>query len=227
MWSAASAVGAVAGGRWDLVRRLLRDTIIEFPGRDAAPAAGVLVPSELELQGGSLALFEMLEPTLLDQVGLTRAAWLDAWETVELVRLSIKLAERSKDILPTAVEQIGHLEPEAALEARARVVEELAKRVGGYTPHVRVRDSHVDEMYWPVTGMRLLQRLQRDGESHPMAQARVIADQTFAGELALEAVNVTLARWGSQRAWQAVTGQFGSIPSYLWLDTGEAPGTDT
>lgn len=105
----------------------------------------------------------------------------------------------------------------------------LASHVRVHAAHIRVRDTSFDDLYWPVTGLRLSAELQRSGESHPLVQARVLGAGFLRHSLILETVNAKVAQTGNAIAWRGA-GTSGSlmshIPDYIWLDSAETPERD-
>lgn len=60
-------------------------------------------------------------------------------------------------------------------------------------------------MYWPVTGLRLHQEVDRSGDTHPMVEARVLGEGFLRQGLILGAVNYKIAKAGEEIAWGSAT----------------------
>jgi hypothetical protein len=89
----------------------------------------------------SLYLFDALEPLFVQQLGLTHAAWVDAWEIVELLRMAAPLATHHRGNVTSATEQVyatihGSHPPDAGTWSEA--VADLAALVRVHPAHTFV-----------------------------------------------------------------------------------------
>jgi hypothetical protein len=232
IWCAAAATGAVAGERWELVRRVLRDIQVGFPGHGAGAAASELVPDQFYLETPATWLYDRLGPLFTQHLGLTHAAWLDAWETVEFLRIVISFREaRSAEIAKAddALRRAAQLGDESETRVREAVLS-LSNLVRFSTAHIRVRETSEIDMYWPLIGLRLASELQRRGGSHPLVAEDIAGNSSSSAGLVLNAVNAAVARRGRDVAWRVASAGsavgMGSIPRYIWLDSGVVPERD-
>jgi hypothetical protein len=199
-------------------------------GDQPAPLAAGLTRGALYLDRPRNYPFELLASTFTVQLGLTPAAWVDAWERAELVKVAATFAHRDSEEIGNgvlAIERAALVSPAAAATAQAEAARELADRVRASHIHVRVRDTRFDDLYWPVAGIRLLEEVGRTGDAHPLVRSGLFGTGTRRAELVLQAVNLRLAQLGDSVAWQGATARFGAIPDYIWLDTGETPERDS
>jgi len=191
-----------------------------------------LTASMLHLDRPSSYPFELLEPIFTGHLGLTSAAWVDAWEKAELTRMASGLSKEHPAEVEEAVAKVDRaakLNAEAALPAKQDVVKSLAHHVRVSTAHIRVRDTSFDDLYWPVTGLRLLDEVRRGGDAHPIVRAKLFAEDALATGLVLEAVNLRIAQRGNDIAWRSASSSgpgMATIPDDIWLDTAETPERD-
>jgi hypothetical protein len=232
LWATATATAAVASGRWNLLRRVMVDTTIELPGDQEQPVATGLTGSKLYLERPRSYPFDELESLFTTHLGRTHAAWVDAWETVEILRMAIGLTATHPAQVDSAVQAVTRAKQtgvEAATKAIDEAINELARVVRPHRAHIRVRDRRMNEMYLPVTGYRLQQDVQRAADAHPMVHAGVLGQGHLRHWLVLGAVNVRVAKMGEEAAWEPASGAGTSlveIPDYIWLDTAETPERD-
>jgi hypothetical protein len=230
LWSAAAAIGAVAGGRWELVGRVLRGIRVEFPGGRPGAAASELVPEQFYLATPTTWLFDRLEALFIEHLGITSAGWIDAWETVEYLRMLIPFREGRAAEISTAIAELrraAQISDEAKAEKREALVRGLSDAVSVRLTHIRVRDTSGRDLYWPLVGLRLVAEVRRDSVGHPLAADDIAGDSVESALLVLDAVNLAIARRGKDVAWRGVLGGggngFGWIPDYIWLDSGRPP----
>ena len=150
-------------------------------------------------------------------------AWVDAWETVELLSLVEATCRRDRD------EGFRHLNARNLPDDSA----EFHKRLHVYAStvpvkgneHIRVEDVGIPS-YGPVVGHRLA------GDTTQLA---ALAEVGFCSgnsdSLAhtLDAVNLAIAKRANDLVWRQVLpqlppqGGFAFEPTYIWLDTGQKP----
>jgi hypothetical protein len=218
----AAQVAAAAGGRYGLLLGLFTEGVV----LDRVKGDVTSVHESLEVNsvyvggvGASVRLFEVLAPVFVDHVLLGEPAWVEAWETVELLQLVETTYQRDRN------NGFRHLN----VRKLPNDPNEPDHRLGMYASTVRVRGSEhirVEEVgsssYMPVVGRRLA------GDA---ALLTTLAEVGFCGAdsdvltYTLDAVNLALARMGDRMAWRQVPrdGTFGFVPGYLWLDTGQPP----
>lgn len=233
LWCAAAAIGAVAGGRWELVGRVLRGIRVEFPGGRPGPAASELVPEQFYLATPTTWLFDRLESLFIEHLGITSAGWLDAWETVEYLRMLIAFREGSAAQISTAIAELrraAQISDEAKAQTREDLVGGLSDAVSVRPAHIRVRDTSGRDLYWPLVGLRMVAEVRRDTLRHPLVSDDIAGDSAESARLALDAVNLAIARRGNDIAWRSISQDggigLGWIPDYIWLDSGKPPERD-
>lgn len=232
LWATSAAVAAIASGRWWLFRRLMVDTTIGLVGEVEQPIATGLTGSTLYLDRPCSYPFDEFESLFTTHLGQTKAAWVDAWETLELMRMAIRLSEShgaEVDLAVQAVTRARQTGVGAADEATSKAITDLAGRVRVSRVRIRLRDHAGDDMYWPVTGLRLHQDVDRSRETHQMVEAGVLGEGFLRHWLILGAVNYKVAKAGEEIAWEAATlpGRgMNHIPDYIWLDTAQIPERD-
>ena len=232
LWATAAAVAAVAGGRWTLFRRLMVDTTVGLVGEAEQPVATGLTGATLYLPRPRSYPFNELENLFTTHLGRTKAAWVDAWETAEVMRMAIHLAETHDSQVSLAVQSVnraGQIGKEAVAKAQATAIATLSEFVRVPRARIRVRDHQGDDMYWPVTGLRLHRDVDRAGETHPIVGAGVLGEGFVRHWLVLGAVNHKVAKMGEEVAWKAAKtpgASMAHIPDYIWLDTAQVPERD-
>jgi hypothetical protein len=218
----AAQVAAAAGGRYGLLLGLFTEGVV----LDRAKGDMKSVHESLDVNsvyvgvvGASAQLFELLAPVFVDHVLLSEPAWVEEWETVELLQLVETTYQRDRN------NGFRHLN----VRELPNDPNEPDHRLGMYASTVRVKGSEhirVEEIgsssYMPVVGRRL-------AADAPLLTT--LAEVGFCGAdsdaltYTLDAVNLAIARMGDRIAWRQVPrdGTFVFVPGYLWLDTGEPP----
>jgi NAD-dependent SIR2 family protein deacetylase len=101
----AAGVAALAAERWQTLARILTEPHTPDPSTDGSPAVPVAVllgPAHVLSQNkGSERLYEQLRPIFTEHLALSQAAYTDAWERFEYLRLvAVYAAGRSMDGAP-------------------------------------------------------------------------------------------------------------------------------
>lgn len=222
----AAQVAATAGGRYGLLLRLLTEGSVFDPykGRMTSVHGSLDVNSVyVGIAGACLRLFEVLAPVFVEHLLFDELAWVEAWETAEL--LSLVEATYRRD----CHDGFRHLNASKLPDNSAESYERL-HRYASTVPvrgneHIRVEDVGIPS-YGPVVGHRLV------GDA---VQLAALAEVGFCGgdsdslTHTLDAVNLAIAKRANDLVWRAVLpklppeGGFAFEPTYMWLDTGHEP----
>ncbi|MCT9113313.1 hypothetical protein [Streptomyces mirabilis] len=100
----AAGVASLAAERWRTLARILTEphTPDPYTDSDAVPVAVLLGPADvLSLRKSSERLYQQLQPVFTDHLALSQAAYTDAWERFEYLRLiAVYAAGRSLNGAP-------------------------------------------------------------------------------------------------------------------------------
>lgn len=221
----AAGVAAVAAQRFDLLRQLFTgrrfDTLRQR--HDTFPRA--LDPAEAYegVTDSGHRHYRFLAPILSEALSLGEAAVEDAWQLFEVLRLAA-IAEDH----PRVRDQIDAYEQRndefvasggsiAAWDQRDRVLQDVARYVPVYAPHVRVTNSRGIEGFRSPTASRLIAAL--DAEPHHPLVTSGYASSAKEFTYALHVTSAALGLAGSQSSRRDRRSMD------LWCDTGE-PASD-
>ncbi len=223
-----AGVAAVAGGRFELVRRLFQlrvNTVGHTP--QAAPA--ILTPASV-VEARYPQLYDTVLSVVSSATGLDAHPVDEALQLFEILRLATQLVESedhdaSVRQIAAADKAIDEAQNVAAqlqtLVARQRVIDEVAANCNAYHTHLfaaeRQYETERGRRWSSPIAERLADEIARLRDSHP-----VIAGLQFGvtgAHLAVQAVGTAVGTVARTLEWQAIpVGSAGFIPSEFWLD---------
>ncbi len=182
----AAGVGACAGGRDDLLGRLLSDAPeIENPYRDEdAPAVSVLQPSlTYPADWSSRAMRDYLEKTLED----------DAWHG---------------SVFDRAWERWQYL-----VAVAATYHHQQGAPGGDWPPYLRIEDAGAGRPSRTTVGKTLRRQIKTSGDSHPLLAGGLCGASAELFEASPEKFENQYGEWGDNQDWSALPGGSGFLPS--------------
>lgn len=246
-----AGTAAIAAQRYDLLLPLLSDLqVTDSNGRREPLAYQAATPGWVYADGSvlnrSLRVFETHSATFVEHLGLGQAAYEDAWEAFELLRLvqttyqlpssphdivqilkAREALEFAQQVFDTAESTGDGDELDSARVTRADALQEAERRLGAYAYrvaveqlHVRVAYDHSQRRHPPVAGQRMLADVQRARTRHPLVEAGFCSGKPTHLAITVEAVNAAIGRVGREAAFRSSDGW---IPDYFWLDTLQRP----
>lgn len=182
----AAGIGACAGGRDELLGRLLSDALeVEDPYRDEdSPAVSVLKASLMyRVDWSSKAMRDYLEKTLDD----------DAWRG---------------SVFDRAWERWQYLVAVAATYHR-----QLGAPSGDWPPYLRVEDAGRSRPGRTTVGKTLRKQVKTSGDSHPLLAGGLCGGSADVFEATAETFDNQYGEWGDRQDWAALPGGSGFLPS--------------
>lgn len=225
-----TGIAAVAGGRFDVVRRLfgLRATLPD--GRPHRAASEVLIPT-IAVGDRYRRIYDQIRSVVGEALGLDPQPVDDAIQLFEVLRLSTQLIE--SDGFDEAIKRFAAqnaavadaakqgIDVQAAWKTRQQVLDGVAEHCHPYSapPFAAERMYEVSRgrRWGSPVAERLAFDIDRQGESHPVVVGLQLG--VSAAQLAVNAVGAAVGRAGKEMEWQAIpVGTVGFIPSEFWLD---------
>lgn len=182
----AAGIGACAGGRDELLGRMLSDILeVEHPYRDEdAPAVSVLKISLMyQADWPAKAMRDYLEKTLND----------DAWQG---------------PVFDRAWERWQYLVAVAATYYR----QHLGAPSGDWPPYLRIEDAGPSRPRRTTVGKTLRKQVKTSGDGHPLLAAGLCGASADLFEAAAETFDNQYGEWGDRQDWAALPGGSGFLP---------------
>ena len=245
----AAGVAAVAAERFDLLGRLFA---LKRPDRYSGgfESFASSMNSEAGYEEGAnphTRLFDVVAPLLRESLALGTEPLEEAWQFFEVLRLtwttcnSPRFAELAAEYaaqdtaLDAADRAVAEAQRNASMDASAaqaaratawenrdRVLGKICRLAPVVRPHVLTADNRGEERYQSVTALRVLDDLAAEDSAHPSIASGLLRDADST-RLAMRAVSTRLGMIGNDLAWSRVRETVGTVPSQIWLDSGQTP----
>lgn len=231
-----AGIAAVASRRFDRVRRMLRDlTLLNREGH-RRPASEVIGSDKtLPYNNPSRHLFDVLQPTFTDALGMTGFTWEQAWELFEYLTLLDRthrgLSRQDRAAIAPLAREAWIAQPEGTgFRASALIPEEkelrdflqhyFASGLGG-GPHLRTLGMAAD--FYPRVSSPIRYQLTHT-ETHPFVEAGLFTspDDLRAAVAVLDHSLARLARDAAYKPSEATGGGLVRNTGF-WIDD---PATD-
>lgn len=240
----ATGVSAVAAGRYDLGRTLIR---MPVPARyEGAMMAGeALTPENVVSAPGSPAkrLFQRLEPVFVEHLATGKQQFDDSWETFDFLRIVEMTLQRSGSqlavdrLLASNVALVAAKERmsaanasnnadehdnassalRSAMESADRALGHYADLVPVFRPYIRVQHASRGMGHSSVVGGRILGQLENEGQSSPILIAGFGGGDLERLIATCQAVDLAIGRVGHDAAISSLPGGSGVVPDDFWI----------
>lgn len=241
-----AAIGALASGRLDLLRRLFTTNVEPISGRTEGLSSRIAAAKGFgKERAPSAAAAALLRPIFVDHLAVGWRAYEEAWEMHDILLLTESLvtqpsfsercaslktargAQRGAEERFQAAERTNDVdEYDEAQTARCTAFRAAGGALGALADLVRgeahIRYSFGEPHYAPLANA-IIHELDRDGQLHPLVSAGFGNGTYEELRFALEAVSLAMGRAGNRRALSRLTGGSGAPELYLWVDTGQIP----
>lgn len=242
----AAGVGATAGRRFNLLRRLLHaDAPEPFHRSGRTKLYRRLNPIHaFDSEPLITEFYTRAAPLLREALSLGPTPLDAAWQQFEIVRLAdltmsttgfatLYAEYEPKQAAADAADRqfmASGQNPELQERRRATWLEahqalgRLAHLSDPQGLHLLSAEINIDQYVNPVAE-RLRADVRGQGDRHPLVASKILPD-SLTGETVLRAVSAKVGIVGDRRAWARASSSsmgYGSIPSAVWLDTGKPP----
>lgn len=241
-----AAIGALASGRLDLLRRLFITKAETIGGPTEKLSSRLAAANGFgNRRAPSAAAADILRPIFVVHLSLGWRAYEEAWEMHDILLLveavigqasfadlCVRLKEararqHGAELRFQAAEQTNDIdEYEEAQRARHAAFINTGRALGALAdlvcnePHIRFASG---EPHFAPLVNAIIDDLDRDRELHPLISAG-FGNGTYEDlRCALEAVSLAMGRAGSRRALGHLASGGGAPEPYLWVDTGQIP----
>lgn len=237
-----TGVAAVASGRYDLARSLIRMPVpATYEG--VRLAGDALTPETIVSTPGSPAkrLFQRLEPVFVEHLATGKQQFDDSWEAFDVLRIVEMTLQRtgsqvaadrllaSNVALAAAKERMAaanasndadeHDDASSALrsamQSADRALGQYADLVAVFRPYLRVQHAPRGMGHRSVVGGRILGQLENEGQSSPLLVAGFGGGDLELLIATCQAVDLAIGRVGHEAAMASLPGGSGIVPDHF------------